>query len=30
MVAAEKHMEHSLTVMNVVDSALTDAGIKLG
>jgi len=30
MAAAEERMEHSLTVMNVVDSALVDAGIKLG
>jgi len=30
MKASEKHMEHSLAVMKVVDAALNDAGIKLG
>lgn len=30
MKTSEKHMEHSLAVMKVVDAALNDAGIKLG
>lgn len=30
MKAAKERMQHSMTVMNVVDAALKDSGIKLG